>query len=116
MPTWMASPGECGAYGLPSHHISPVSEGKTPAMMLERVDFPAPFSPNRATTSPGRTCRSMLCSAWVAPNRFDTPWTTSPRRSVDCVSVVDVMVLLLESAPGRRHLTDEFPDTRRPSA
>src|SRR5688500_4926251 len=41
------------------------------------VLLPAPFSPTRASTSPGRTCRFTRCSARVAPKRFDTPRISS---------------------------------------
>src|SRR5215211_2444626 len=44
-----------------------------PAMILTRVDLPAPLSPTRATTSPGRTSRSTPSSAWTGPKLLLTP-------------------------------------------
>src|SRR6218665_356917 len=40
------------------------------------VDFPAPFCPIKACTSPGRTSRSTPASAWTPGNRFCTPRAT----------------------------------------
>src|SRR3954469_18267462 len=44
-----------------------------PDMTLTSVDFPAPLSPTRPTTSPAPTWKSTLLSAWTAPNRLLTP-------------------------------------------
>ena len=43
-----------------------------------RVDLPAPFSPRRATTSPGDTVRLTSLRACVPPKRFDA-WLTSSK-------------------------------------
>ena len=40
------------------------------------VDFPAPFSPSRACTSPRRTSRSTLSFAVSAPKRLVTPFSS----------------------------------------
>src|SRR5688572_14037923 len=40
------------------------------------VDFPAPFSPRRACTSPRRTSRSMRSFATSAPKRLVTPFSS----------------------------------------
>ena len=37
-------------------------------MMFISVDFPAPFSPAMACTSPRRSSKSTPRSAWIAPN------------------------------------------------
>src|SRR4051794_13245997 len=44
-----------------------------PDMTLTSVDFPAPLSPTRPTTSPAPTWKSTLSSACTAPNRLLTP-------------------------------------------
>src|SRR3954451_5190752 len=49
----------------------------TPAIVFTSVDLPAPLSPTRATTSPGCTARSTSVSAWTAPNRLETPRSSS---------------------------------------
>ncbi len=43
-------------------------------MILMSVDFPAPFSPSSAWTSPGSKARDTSSRAWVEPNRLLTPW------------------------------------------
>src|SRR4249919_2153293 len=48
-----------------------------PAMALTNVDFPAPLSPTRATTSPGRTSKSTSLSAWTGPKLLLTPFSVS---------------------------------------
>jgi hypothetical protein len=56
----------CGPFrdtGRPSKSTWPSSMGMMPEMILMRVDFPAPLSPTRATTSPGRTSKSTAVSA-----------------------------------------------------
>src|SRR3954471_15425283 len=59
--------------GLPSKRISPLSGWWMPAMVLTRVDFPAPLSPTSAMTSPVRTSKSTSASAWTDPNDFVIP-------------------------------------------
>ena len=63
--------------GRPSKEISPVSAVSAPESTLISVDFPAPFSPTRAWTSPTSTDRSALRIARTAPNRLATPRTAS---------------------------------------
>src|SRR6185436_8350868 len=52
--------------------ISPESGETTPAMIFERVLFPAPFSPMSAWTSPLTTEKSTSFSAWVPWKRLLT--------------------------------------------
>jgi len=59
IPAVSASAGDWGAYGAPRQVMVPLVGRMAPAMMFDRVDLPAPFSPSSATTSPGRTSRSM---------------------------------------------------------
>src|SRR3989440_9225816 len=51
-----------------------------PAIVLTRVDLPAPLSPTRPTTSHALTSKSMLFSACTGPNRLLTPfsWSRDP--------------------------------------
>src|SRR5260221_14109389 len=54
MPAARASCGELNFTSRPSQIIVPRSGGKTPLTNLMSVDLPAPFSPTRPNTSPGR--------------------------------------------------------------
>src|SRR5581483_1848335 len=54
----------------PSNRIWPLSKACVPATHLISVDFPAPLSPTRAMTSPGRTSKSTPFSACTEPNDF----------------------------------------------
>src|SRR5450432_675978 len=44
-----------------------------PPTHFTRVDLPAPLSPTRAMTSPGKTLKSTLCSTWMAPKLLLIP-------------------------------------------
>src|SRR3954449_6142525 len=57
--------------------ISPSEGGKLPAMILTRVDLPAPLSPMRPTASPGSTSKLTPLSASIAPKCFATPLSSS---------------------------------------
>ena len=59
----MASSGLEGEMGLPSMAILPPSFAWTPVRTLIRVDFPAPFSPTSAWTSPECRVKSTFSSA-----------------------------------------------------
>jgi hypothetical protein len=56
------------------------------------VDFPAPLSPTRATTSPAWTSKSTPARAWTAPNRLEAPRTESSGVRVAVSVVVAVMI------------------------
>ena len=56
---------------------SPLSGEWMPATHLIRVDLPAPLSPTRAITSPGRTSKSTSVSACTEPKLFEIPWSSS---------------------------------------
>ncbi|CAH1676030.1 hypothetical protein CHELA41_24192 [Hyphomicrobiales bacterium] len=56
-----------------------------PAMIFTRVDFPAPLSPIRPTTSPAATVKSISDKARMAPNSLLTPCNL---RSVKSLSLV----------------------------
>ena len=57
---WRTTSWELFGRGLPSKRIEPESAAFAPAIVLRRVDFPAPFAPITATISP-------------APTRSETP-------------------------------------------
>ena len=66
--------------------ISPDVGGKLPAMILTIVDFPAPLSPMRPSTSPGSSSRSTSVNALIAPKLLEIlrrdrtgTWTRFPR-------------------------------------
>src|SRR4051812_31207504 len=61
------------ASGWPSISIEPRSADSAPAMILMRVDLPAPFSPTIACTSPACRSRFTPRSACTPPYRFSTP-------------------------------------------
>src|SRR2546423_8102236 len=73
MPRATASAGPCRTVSAPSQMIVPESAGKMPETILMSVDFPAPLSPTRATTSDGRTSKRASVSACTAPNRLLMP-------------------------------------------
>src|SRR3954464_5435086 len=72
MPCARASSTLLGAYGSPLRNIWPESGLWKPQMILISVDFPAPLSPRRPSTSPLRRCRLMSRSAVTGPKRFVT--------------------------------------------
>jgi hypothetical protein len=70
MPWDTASCGERMSISLPSIRMRPESRATFPARIFIRVDFPAPFSPIRACTSPARRSNWTLFSASVAAKRL----------------------------------------------
>src|SRR5947199_159811 len=54
MPTRRTASGSPNGSGCPSSRASPASGTTAPPRILMSVDFPAPFSPSSAWTSPGR--------------------------------------------------------------
>src|SRR3954469_3288258 len=73
MPRSLASLGPCTVTGRPSKVYSPSSKAWMPAMPLIRVLLPAPLSPTRAVTWPGRTSMSTPRSTCTAPKLFWMP-------------------------------------------
>ena len=75
----IAIPRPCAVAGvrlstsLPSKTIVPLSGAVAPEATFINVDFPAPFSPSRACTSPGRTSNETSLSAAMAPKCFVMP-------------------------------------------
>src|ERR1700722_7986915 len=72
MPLSRPSCGETNATRRPSRTISPSSAWNTPEIALISVDLPAPLSPAKATTSPGKTSRETLFNAWTPPKCLET--------------------------------------------
>src|SRR5262245_48222914 len=58
--------------------------------MFRSVVLPAPFSPSRATTSPGRTSRFMSSLAMSAPKALVTPVTAKAEVSTRPCSILVV--------------------------
>ena len=50
----------------PSSTTEP-DDPRSPVIAFSTVDFPAPFVPNNATSSPGATTRSTPKSTWSDP-------------------------------------------------
>ena len=89
MPAAFASLGLANSTSWPSSSIRPASRWTTPAMILMRVDLPAPFSPSNAWMRPRLQAKSTPLSAWTPPNRFDTP----------TVSRIGPLIACMERAP-----------------
>src|SRR3954452_3967823 len=92
MPSFCASFGPLISTRWPSHSMVPSSAGPTPEMTFTSVDFPAPLSPTRATTSPGITSISASVRACTAPKRFEMPLN---ERTGVAVAVAVTMLPLL---------------------
>src|SRR5215213_11089940 len=73
MPAAREASGLANATSCPSKRTAPSSGGKTPPQMRIRVDFPEPFSPTRACTSPPDTAKLTPCQARTPPKRLLTP-------------------------------------------
>ena len=73
-PCASASAMDAKATGAPLTRMAPVPGRTCPARIFSSVDFPAPFSPTSAWTSPGATLKSMSCSTRTGPNDFDIPF------------------------------------------
>jgi hypothetical protein len=53
--------------GLPAKSTSPRSGRRSPDTVLRVVDFPAPFAPIKATTSPCFTSKEISQITWTSP-------------------------------------------------
>src|SRR5215216_4267937 len=90
-------PAACDSRGSAKETSSPLkrtwpSSGLyTPVITLIKVDFPAPFSPTRACTSPGCSSRETSSRASTPGNRFVTRRTS---RIGECRSIVLVPPLV----------------------
>src|SRR3954463_7213261 len=73
MPASVASRGEWKRMGRPLTRISPSSGRMLPARIFISVDLPAPFSPIRACTVPGRIRRLTPSSATTPGYRLVMP-------------------------------------------
>ncbi|MNC41108.1 hypothetical protein D3C75_898590 [compost metagenome] len=70
IPNFCASRGLSNLTLFPSKMISPSSGRYTPERIFMSVDFPAPFSPSKAWTSPRRKLKLTLLSARTPGNRL----------------------------------------------
>src|SRR5947208_3372718 len=73
IPASRASRGEPNVTGLPPRKIWPSSGWYSPVRIFESVDLPAPFSPSRAWTSPGRASKSTWSLASTPGKRLVIP-------------------------------------------
>src|SRR5215203_2722657 len=71
----------------------PESGFNAPAMMLDIVDLPAPFSPRRATTSPGATSKLASSRTRIGPKLFEMLRTESPLAGPSTASAPDITPL-----------------------
>ena len=86
MPATAAAAGFGNARKVPSSRNSPASGGTTPAMILIKVDLPAPFSPRTAWILPRPQLKSTLSSARTPPYRLEIPERT--RKSAPAAAVM----------------------------
>src|ERR671921_1763561 len=122
MPWSSASRGEPKVTGLPSTFTVPSEWGWSPAMILMRVDLPAPLSPSTQVTSPALTVRLMPDRATMGPKDLPTSvisisgWPRC-RAGSACSARVSVMVCLRStcrrSAPGGGVVLDVEVDQHR---
>ena len=74
-----SKPNQFGLLGTEANSIQPgkrMLSSMTPAIILRMVDFPAPFSPTSACTSPLRILKSTRSSAFTPGNDFDIRLTS----------------------------------------
>src|SRR5213595_1174930 len=89
----IAIPAACDCLALskiassPSSTSRPASGRWTPARILTSVDLPAPFSPTRPCTSPGKSAMSPSANARTAPKLFSA-CSSDSSGSDDAVSTV----------------------------
>src|SRR4029453_3672173 len=84
MPTFAGSDGRRDRRLSPSNVIVPETGGTTPLIVLNSVDFPAPFGPTSVTNRPPGTDRVTSVRAGRPPyatERFFTSSTPRPRPS-----------------------------------
>src|SRR2546423_14820022 len=72
-PDLRASAGDPRRTRRPPTSTSPSSGPRKPLAIPSSVDFPDPFSPTSACTSPAQQSTLTSRSACTAPNAFDTP-------------------------------------------
>src|SRR6478752_10815942 len=110
MPWSRDSRGEEKLTSLPSTFIVPSLCGWRPAMILIRVDLPAPLSPRTQVTSPARTVRLMPLRARMAPYVLPTSFISmsgSPEWSSGSACSDRVSVMSAHLSGGRELLDVE---------
>src|SRR5439155_7187436 len=96
-PKRRASAGEPRRRRRPPISTVPSSGAMKPLAIPSRVDFPDPFSPTSACTSPARQSTLTSRSACTAPNAFETP----PRDSTTGLAGpgIDIVLLAQDRVP-----------------
>src|ERR1700730_13484602 len=82
MPSAWARLGEAASRGLPPISTVPELAAIAPAAIAINVDFPAPFSPKRACTSPSETSRDTSSRATTPGKVLETPFRPRTARAV----------------------------------
>src|SRR6185369_1990158 len=77
MPHSRAWIGRWKCFSSPWMAILPCEGGKFPAIILTSVDFPAPLSPIKPTTSPGSMVNETSETAWMAPKFLEIERSSS---------------------------------------
>ena len=76
--------------GLPSSNIVPASGVTAPVIAFINVDFPAPFSPTRAWTSPGINSSDADVTAATPAYDLDTPRTSKSSAAAVIYSITNM--------------------------
>src|SRR5258705_9264992 len=94
--------GELWGAGWPDTSRVPESGATAPVMILMRVDFPAPFSPTSAWTSPSR--RSKETSSSACRPAYDLLMAVACRSNFGFFTGADIVIPL----PDRRRLRPQI--------
>src|SRR5215212_9222135 len=94
IPAACASRGSAKETSPPLKRTCPSSGLYTPVMTLIRVDFPAPFSPTRACTSPSRSSKETSSRASTPGNRLVTRRASSTGERCSIVLVPPLVGLV----------------------
>src|SRR5215469_7321928 len=82
MPRWQIRGTDSPVRISPAKRTLPCVGLSTPVIRLNSVDFPAPFGPMTARTSPSSTCIATWSTATSPPNRRVRSWSSSNATTV----------------------------------
>src|SRR3954469_13982748 len=94
-PKRRASAGDLLRLRRPPISTAPASGARKPLAIPRSVDFPDPFSPTSACTSPGRQSKLTARRACTAPNAFDTPVRASTGLAGPGIDILSVSQIVL---------------------